>query len=121
MILGEIDLSIGAMYCSPRSSSTSSTRPGSGLVPSPDPALLVCVAGGAINGFFVADRRSGSFVTTLGTLFAFEGLALIIPTATRGRRRPEQVDPAWPARSSGKKLTTIGTFAKIFGGEPTRS
>ena len=48
------------------------------LVPSVIVALLVCMAVGLINGFFTAVVGISSFVTTLGMLFALEGLALVI-------------------------------------------
>ncbi len=89
MILGEIDLSIGAMYLfAPILFYKLDASAGLGLVPSVIVALLVCAAVGAINGFFVAVVGINSFVTTLATLFCFEGLALIVshgtPVATPG-------------------------------------
>src|ERR1700684_4298713 len=77
MILGEIDLSIGATYLfAPILFYKLDASAGLGLVPSVIVALLVCAAVGAINGFFVAVVEINSFVTTLPTLFAFEGLSL---------------------------------------------
>ena len=64
--------------------------------------LLLCMAVGALNGFFVAVVGINSFVTTLAMLFTFEGLALIIshgtPVATPGGQVP------------------LDTFGKVFGG-----
>ena len=79
MILGEIDLSIGAMYLFAPFVFYKFTTAGIPLVPCV--ARSRCCAAwsvGAVNGFFVAIVGINSFVTTLGMLFAFEGLTLII-------------------------------------------
>jgi simple sugar transport system permease protein len=103
MILGEIDLSIGAMYLfAPILFYKLNTSIGLGLVPGVIVALLLCMVVGAMNGFFVAVVGINSFVTTLAMLFTFEGLALIIshgtPVATPGGQVP------------------LDTFGKVFGG-----
>lgn len=103
MILGEIDLSIGAMYLfAPILFYKLNSSVGLALVPALIVALLACMCVGLINGFFVAIVGVNSFVTTLATLFTFEGLALIIshgtPVATPGGQPP------------------LGTFGKVFGG-----
>jgi simple sugar transport system permease protein len=88
-------------------------------------ALAVCIAVGAINGAFVSILGVSSFVTTLGMLFTFEGLSLIIshgtPVATPGAQVHQTTalvhhvvnghDIVLP-----EKINHIGTFAKIFGG-----
>jgi simple sugar transport system permease protein len=103
MILGEIDLSIGAMYLfAPILFYKLNTSIGLGLVPGVIVTLLLCMCVGALNGFFVAVVGINSFVATLAMLFTFEGLALIIskgtPVATPGGQPP------------------LGTFGKVFGG-----
>jgi simple sugar transport system permease protein len=103
MILGEIDLSIAGLYLfAPILFYKLDTSLGLSLVPSLIVALLVCMAIGAINGAFVAIIGINSFVATLGMLFTFEGLSLIIskgtPVATPGGQPP------------------LGTFGKVFGG-----
>src|SRR5204862_921789 len=103
MILGEIDLSIAGLYLfAPILFYKLNTSLGLSLVPSLIVALLVCMAIGAINGGFVAIIGINSFVATLGMLFTFEGLSLIIskgtPVATPGGQPP------------------LGTFGKVFGG-----
>jgi simple sugar transport system permease protein len=103
MILGEIDLSIAGLYLfAPILFYKLDTSLGLSLVPSVIVALLVCMAIGAINGGFVAIIGINSFVATLGMLFTFEGLSLIIskgtPVATPGGQPP------------------LGTFGKVFGG-----
>jgi len=103
MILGEIDLSIGAMYLfAPILFYKLNASLGLPLLPAVIVMLLTCMAVGAINGFFVAVVGINSFVTTLAMLFTFEGLALIIshgtPVATPGAQRP------------------LGTFDHVFGG-----
>jgi len=113
MILGEIDLSIGAMYLFAPFVFYKLDSAGLGLVPSMILALLVCMAVGFINGFFVAVVEVSSFVTTLGTLFAFEGLALII---SHGQPVPTPGAEVHQVTQHGETVTQIGTFAKIFGG-----
>ena len=103
MILGEIDLSIAGLYLfAPILFYKLDTSLGLSLVPSVIVALLVCMGIGAINGAFVAIIGINSFVATLGMLFTFEGLSLIIskgtPVATPGGQPP------------------LGTFGKVFGG-----
>jgi simple sugar transport system permease protein len=103
MILGEIDLSIAAMYLfAPILFYKLSSSYGLPLLPAVLVMLLAAMVIGAINGFFVAVVEINSFVATLGTLFTFEGLALIIshgtPVATPGGQPP------------------LGTFGKVFGG-----
>lgn len=103
MILGEIDLSIGAMYLfAPIIFYKLNTSLDLGLVPGVIVTLLICMAVGAINGFFVGVVGINSFVATLAMLFTFEGLALIIshgtPVATPGGQVP------------------LDTFGKVFGG-----
>lgn len=103
MILGEIDLSIAAMYLfAPILFYKFCSSLGFALVPGVIVTLLCCMAVGALNGFFVAVVGINSFVATLAMLFAFEGLALIIshgtPVATPGGQPP------------------FDTFGKIFGG-----
>jgi simple sugar transport system permease protein len=102
MILGEIDLSIAAMYLFAPimyyKLNTSIDLPlGLALIG----ALLICLAVGAMNGVFVAVVGINSFVTTLGTLFTFEGLSLIISKGT-------------PVATPGGQIP-VGTFGKVFG------
>jgi simple sugar transport system permease protein len=126
MILGEIDLSIGATYLfAPYLFYKLNTSVGLPLVPAVLVALIACMAVGAVNGFFVAIVGISSFVTTLGMLFTFQGLTLIIshgePHATPGAEvhaTTRQVSHV----VNGQHITLpetvnhIGTFAKIFGG-----
>jgi simple sugar transport system permease protein len=103
MILGEIDLSIAGLYLfAPILFYKLNTSVGMSLVPALIVALLACMAVGAVNGVFVSVVGINSFVATLGMLFAFEGLSLIIskgtPVATPGGQPP------------------LGTFGKVFGG-----
>jgi simple sugar transport system permease protein len=125
MILGEIDLSIGAMYMFAPIVFYKFDTAGLGLVPSVILALLVCTAVGAINGTFVAFLGVSSFVTTLGMLFTFEGLSLILshgtPVATPGAQvHATTVQVHHVVNGHGitlpEKVNHIGTFANIFGG-----
>jgi simple sugar transport system permease protein len=125
MILGEIDLSIGAMYLFAPIVFYKLDSAGLGLVPSMILALIVCMAVGAINGAFVSILGVSSFVTTLGMLFTFEGLSLIIshgtPVPTPGAQihaTTVQVHHVVNGHSIllPEKINHVGTFAKIFGG-----
>jgi simple sugar transport system permease protein len=125
MILGEIDLSIGATYMFAPIVFYKFDTAGLGLVLSAVLALLVCGAIGALNGFFVSVVEVSSFVTTLGMLFTFEGLSLIIshgqPEPTPGAQ-VHQTEKLVHHTVNGhtitlpEKINHIGTFAKIFGG-----
>jgi simple sugar transport system permease protein len=124
MILGEIDLSIGAMYMFAPIIFYKFDTAGLGLVVSLILSLLVCMAVGAINGAFVAILGVSSFVTTLGMLFGFEGLSLILshgtPVATPGSQVSSttvQVQHVVNGHSITlpEKINHVGTFAKIFG------
>jgi len=125
MILGEIDLSIAAMYMFAPIVFYQFDNAGLGLVPSLILALVVCMAVGMINGVFVSIVGVSAFVATLGTLFTFEGLSLIIsqgrPQSTPGAQihtTTEQVHHVVNGHSIvlPEKINHIGTFAKIFGG-----
>jgi simple sugar transport system permease protein len=78
MILGEIDLSIGATYLLAPFIYYKLATAGVAPVLSVLMALACCMVVGAINGFFTAVVGISSFVTTLGMLFTLEGLTLII-------------------------------------------
>jgi simple sugar transport system permease protein len=125
MILGEIDLSIGAMYMFAPIVFYKIDTAGLPLVPSMVLALLLCMVVGAANGAFVAFLGVSSFVTTLGMLFSFEGLSLILshgtPVATPGgqiHQTTVQVHHIVNGHdiTLPEKINHIGTFAKIFGG-----
>jgi simple sugar transport system permease protein len=125
MILGEIDLSIGAMYMFAPIVFYKFDTAGLGLVPSVILALLVCMVVGTITGTFIAFLGVSSFVTTLGMLFSFEGLSLILshgtPVATPGAQvhsTTVQVHHVvnGHAITLPEKVNHVGTFAKIFGG-----
>ncbi len=125
MILGEIDLSIGATYLIAPFLFYKLATAGLPLLVSVIIALIACMAVGLVNGFFTAIVGISSFVTTLGTLFALEGLTLIISHGA-----PVQT-PGAQVTTSTHNVTHIvngvhvvlpetinhrGTFATIFGG-----
>jgi len=124
MILGEIDLSIGAMYLFAPFVFYKFSTAGIPLVPSMILALLCCMVVGAVNGFFVAFVGISSFVTTLGMLFTFEGLSLIIshgqPVPTPGAA-VHQVTHNVTHVVNGHTVVLpeienqISTFARVFG------
>ena len=78
MILGEIDLSIGATYLLAPLIYYKLAVAGIPPVPSVVLALICCMVVGFVNGFLTAVVGISSFVTTLGMLFTLEGLTLII-------------------------------------------
>jgi simple sugar transport system permease protein len=125
MILGEIDLSIGAMYLFAPFLFYKLANAGFPLVPSVIVALVACMAVGAVNGFFTAVVGISSFVTTLGMLFTFEGLSLIVsngqPVATPGARVTTSTHNVTHVVNGHhivlpETVNHIGTFAKVFGG-----
>ncbi len=81
MILGEIDLSIGATYLLAPFIYYKLATAGIPHVPCVLLALLCMMVVGLINGFFTAVVGISSFVTTLGMLFTLEGLTLVISHA----------------------------------------
>jgi simple sugar transport system permease protein len=125
MINGEIDLSIGAVYLFVPFLFYELHESGVPLLPGVILAMLAGAGVGVINGFFTAIVGVNSFITTLGTLFVFEGLTLVISHAE-------------PVQTPGAEVTSttvnvqhvvnghhivlpetvnhIGTFARIFGG-----
>jgi simple sugar transport system permease protein len=125
MVLGEIDLSIGAMYLfAPFLFYKLAASAGIPLVPSVLLALIVCMCVGAANGFFVAVVGISSFVTTLATLFTFEGLALIIshgtPVSTPGATVHTSTREVSHVVNGHhivlpETVNHVSTFAKIFG------
>jgi simple sugar transport system permease protein len=125
MILGEIDLSIGGTYLLAPYLFYKITTAGLPLVPSVLIALVACMAVGLINGFFVAIVGISSFVTTLGMLFALEGLTLIIshgqPVATPGAQVHATTHQVTHVVNGvhiqlPETVNHISTFAKVFGG-----
>src|SRR5437764_5949890 len=102
MTLGEIDLSIGALYLFTPFMFWKMTEAGLPLVPSVIVALVIAAVIGSINGFFVAYIGIPSFVATLAMLFFLDGLSLIISHS-------EQIT------TPGTSVVSVPTFAQIFG------
>ena len=102
MILGEIDLSVGAVYLFTPFIWHIFHHAGVPLYPSLILAVLVAMGIGAINGFFTAYVGMSSFVVTLAMLFTLDGLALIISHAT-------------PVTTPGTTTIGVNTFSQIFG------
>ncbi len=124
MILGEIDLSIGGMYMFAPIVFYKLETAGLGLVPSLVLAVLVCSVVGAVNGAFVAIVGVSSFVATLGMLFTFEGLSLILshgtPVATPGAQIHQTTVMVHHVVNGHsivlpEKVNHVSTFANIFG------
>jgi simple sugar transport system permease protein len=103
MILGEIDLSVGAVYLFTPFIWHVFHHAGVPLYLSIILSVLVAMGIGAVNGVFVAYVGIASFVATLGMLFLLDGLALVISHST-------------PIQVPGTKIGGITQFAQIFGG-----
>jgi simple sugar transport system permease protein len=102
MTLGEIDLSIGAMYLFTPFLYYKLSKAGIPIVPSMIVSLLVAMLLGAFNGFAVAYIGIASFVATLGMLFVLDGVTLVISHS-------EQVT------TPGTSIVGLTTFSQIFG------
>ena len=110
MINGEIDLSVGGTYLFAPFVFYKFSQAGIPLIPALILSLLVMVAIGAINGFLISVVGLSSFVTTLGMLFALEGLTLVISHAT-------QVTPPGTTILGGSSWEQVfggGTFSEFF-------
>jgi len=125
MINGEIDLSIGAVYLFAPFLFYELHNGGVPLLLGVIIALIASAGIGVINGFFTSIVGVNSFITTLGTLFAFEGLTLIIshaqPVETPGAQvTSTTVNVTHVVNGHNivlpETVNHIGTFAKIFGG-----
>lgn len=103
MTLGEIDLSVGALYLITPFFYWKFTTAGIPLVPSLVLSLVVAAIIGAVNGFFIAYIGIASFVATLAMLFFLDGVALIMSHS-------EQIT------MPGTSVVGTPTFAQIFGG-----
>ena len=102
MTLGEIDLSIGAMYLAAPFAYWKLTEAGIPLVPSLILAVVIAGGFGAINGFFTAWVGIPSFVATLAMLFFLDGLTLIVSHSQE-------------ITTPGTEIVGVPTFAQIFG------
>ena len=76
MVTGDFDLSVGAMASLAGIVAGVVFQQGGGAGQAVALALLVGMAGGALNGLLVAGAGISAFVATLGTLTVFRGLAL---------------------------------------------
>jgi simple sugar transport system permease protein len=124
MILGEIDLSIGATYLLSPFIYYKLATAGIPEVPSVLIALGCCMVVGFINGFFTAVVGISSFVTTLGMLFTLEGLTLILshgePVAMPGAEVTTSTVSVTHVINGAhialtETVTHVSTFAKILG------
>jgi simple sugar transport system permease protein len=124
MILGEIDLSIGATYLLAPFLYYKLAVAGIPHVPCVLIALAGCMAVGFINGFFTAIVGISSFVATLGMLFTLEGLTLIIshgvPVAMPGAEVTSTTVSVHHVINGAHIVLTetvnhVSTFAKVLG------
>jgi simple sugar transport system permease protein len=104
MTLGEIDLSIGAVYLwTPFLFWKLTTAAHFPLVLAVIAAIIVAALLGAVNGWLTAVIGIPSFVATLGMLFVLDGITLIVSHS-------EQIT------TPGTSVVKTTTFASIFGG-----
>lgn len=98
LILGEIDLSVGEVYVLSPFIVYFSAQAGLGVIVGIILAIVTSCLVGALNGFVTVKLRVPSFITTLGSAFAIEGIVLI--------------------SSSGMQESTVGTGAlsQVLGG-----
>jgi simple sugar transport system permease protein len=124
MILGEIDLSIGATYLLAPFLYYKLAVAGIPYVPCVLIALAGCMVVGFINGFFTAVIGISSFVATLGMLFTLEGLTLIIshgvPVAMPGAEVTSTTVSVHHVINGAHIVLTetvnhVSTFAKVLG------
>ncbi len=124
MILGEIDLSIGATYLLAPFLYYKLAQAGIPYVPCVLIALAGCMVVGFINGFFTAIVGISSFVATLGMLFTLEGLTLIIshgvPVAMPGAEVTSTTVSVHHVINGAHIVLTetvnhVSTFAKVLG------
>jgi simple sugar transport system permease protein len=124
MILGEIDLSIGATYLLAPFIYYKLATAGIPHVPCVLLALVCCMVVGFVNGFFTAIVGISSFVTTLGMLFTLEGLTLILshgqPVSMPGAevtsttvKVPHVINGAHVVLT--ETVNHVSTFAKVLG------
>jgi simple sugar transport system permease protein len=102
MTLGEIDLSIGALYLFTPFVYWKLTQAGIPLLPSVIISLLIAAVAGSVNGFFTAYVGIPSFVVTLAMLFFLDGLTLIVSHS-------QQIS------TPGTSVVHTSTFASVFG------
>jgi simple sugar transport system permease protein len=102
MILGEIDLSIGAVYLFAPFMFYEFHEAGLPLLLALAVAMLTAMLVGLVNGVFTAVVGINSFITTLGMLLGLTGLTLIISNAQ-------------PVDTPGTDVAEETTFANIFG------
>jgi simple sugar transport system permease protein len=103
MTLGEIDLSVGAMYLITPIFFWKLSNAGLPLVPAMLVSLVIAMLFGAVNGISTAWIGMPSFVATLAMLFFLDGLALILTHSTE-------------VNTPGTSATSVTTFGQIFGG-----
>lgn len=103
MVLGEIDLSFGAVYLITPFLFYKLAQAGVPLVPAVIVSLLCSSAIGLANGFFVAVIGISSFVATFGMMFTLDGLTLVISHTA-------------PVSTPGTSAVGVTTFAQVFGG-----
>ena len=124
MILGEIDLSIGATYLFAPFLYYKLAVAGIPHVPCVILALVGCMVVGFVNGFFTAIVGISSFVTTLGMLFTLEGLTLIIshaePVTTPGAEVTSTTHNVTHVINGAhvvlsETVNHVSTFAKVLG------
>lgn len=100
LILGEIDLAVGEVYVLTPFIVAYMANDGVGVVAGIFIALIVSCMVGFVNGFITVKLRVPSFITTLGTVYALQGIVLITSNATQintaGTGLTASILGAWP-------------------------
>jgi simple sugar transport system permease protein len=91
MISGEFDLSVGSILAVASYVFALALVGGIPALAALTLALVVSALLGLINGLIVAHSRIPSFIVTLGTLFAYRGLARILSEGTAVKYTPDEL------------------------------
>ncbi|MGH9066865.1 MAG: ABC transporter permease [Acidimicrobiales bacterium] len=92
LILGEIDLAVGEVYVLTPFIVAYMANDGVGVIAGIFIALIVSCMVGFVNGFITVKLRVPSFITTLGTVYALQGIVLITSNAVLGYRIPATME-----------------------------
>jgi len=113
MISGEFDLSVGSTLAVASYVFALTLVAGVPAIPAMALALAVSTFLGLINGLIVAYSRIPSFIVTLGTLFAYRGLARILGGGTAVKYTPADMPALFTYLNSS--LTRINTLFEPAG------
>jgi len=114
LILGEIDLSVGEVYVLAPFLVTFMANDGVGVIAGIFIALAISCLVGVVNGVITVKLRVPSFITTLGTVFALEGIVLIAANGTQldmaGTGLTAQIMGGWTWAEIAWALAVVAVF-----------